>query len=135
MATRREKTFSSIVGAIIGGVLGYSTAKKNNVPPKDRWKHILGGVALGGSTGYVLADIFGTPNDTVNYELMQDGSLVYHGITYEHRIDRRESEHIKSGKVFDEMIYSSAKPRVDAARIEVKRIKRDKPKYNIQHNN
>jgi excinuclease UvrABC nuclease subunit len=52
----------------------------------------------------------------------------------EYRIDTRINEHISSGKNFDEVIYDNSKTITEAQQLEKYRIKRFKPKYNIQHN-
>ena len=90
----------------------------------------VGGVALGIA---ILDSIFGDKNDTVNYTLMYRGRKVYHGVVYEDRLDTRLYEHECAGKKFDNCIYDDTKPRAEALKIERKRIRRDKTKYNIHH--
>lgn len=135
MATKTEKMFGTLGGIIIGGILGNEYAKMNNISQEDKWKYILGGAAGGGICGYVLANLFGSPDDTVNYKLLKDGKLVYHGITYTERVQARKHEHTKSGKVFHKMVVKDeAIPRCEAIEIERALIQRDRPKYNIIHN-
>jgi len=73
-------------------------------------------------------------NDTCNYTLYHKRKLVYHGVAYEDRLDARLCEHQLSGKIFDDCVYDYARPRHKALKIERNRIKKDRPKYNIQHN-
>lgn len=135
MASKTEKILSTLGGLIIGSILGNEYAKMNNIPEKDKWKYILSGAAGGGISGYVLANLFGSPDDTVNYKLLKHGKLVYHGITYNERVQAREHEHRKSGKVFHKMIVKDkAIPRCEAIKIEQALIQRDRPVYNIIHN-
>ena len=93
------------------------------------------GLVIG--AGYVCASlldaIFGNSNDTVNYKLKNKGRLVYHGICFEDILDARLNKHANSGKKFDECVYDQAKPRHVASSLEKKRIRRDRPKYNIHH--
>lgn len=93
------------------------------------------GVVVG--SGYLLASaldmLFGSSNDTVNYKLKHRGRTVYHGICYEDNLDARLNKHTSSGKKFDECVYDGAKTREHASILERTRIRRDKPKYNIQH--
>ena len=80
-----------------------------------------------------IIDAITAEHDTVNYSLYRKRQLVYHGIAYEDRLDARLNEHAKDKK-FDDCIYDHAKPRHRAAKLERKRILRDRPVYNIQHN-
>ncbi len=91
---------------------------------------------LGGAIwlGAKVLDAITTPHDTVNYALYRKKRLVYHGVTYEDRLDMRLDEHEGCGKVFDDCVYDDAKPRRQALSLERKRIRRDKPVYNKHHN-
>jgi len=91
----------------------------------------FGAIILG---AYVLNTLLSADNDTVNYILWYKRRIVYHGICYTDRIDSRLNEHELRGLIFDEFDYDHAKPRTKAQILEQKRIKRDKPKYNIHHN-
>ncbi|MBE7443304.1 MAG: hypothetical protein HS119_12730 [Flavobacteriales bacterium] len=113
-------------GHLIGRALGETEEEKQELSRKGRW---IGGI---GSFGLTFA--FDKPKDTVNYTLKHNGKRVYDGITKEYRIDTRISEHKASGKIFNEVVFDNPKPITDAKQLEVYRIKRFKPKYNIQHN-
>ena len=91
-----------------------------------------GGVLLGIA---VLDSILSNKNNTVNYVLKDRGRKVYHGVVFEDRLDTRIYEHECSGKKFDECVYDDPKPREEALRLEKKRIKRDRTKYNVHHRN
>ncbi len=134
MATRNEKLFGSFIGVMIGGFIGSLLADREGVENEDRWKYVLRGAAIGGFSGYGAACLLDSKNNTVNYQLYNGKKLVYHGITYDHRIDNRNGEHQSSGKLFTKMIVDVPKPRVEALQRERALIKRDKPKYNIQYN-
>lgn len=135
MATKTEKILGTLGGMLVGGILGNEYAKRNNISRENLWKYILGGAAGGGITGFGLASLFGTPDDTVNYKLLHGKKTVYHGITYSDRVSARELEHRKSGKVFHKMVVKKmAIPRCDAIEIERSLIQRDRPMYNIIHN-
>ncbi len=136
MATAGEK----IVGGVLGAGLGYlvSSSLVNDNPnlsqgQKDGWN--IFGVILGAFAGVGVANLVGTNFDTVNYTYYNKGERVYDGITYEHRVDIRPAEHRAQGKVFDRIVMDQAKPRQAAIKLETNRIKRFRPKYNIQHNN
>lgn len=135
MASRIEKKIGIIVGGIIGGVQGYLYCKKHNIVSKEQWKYIVAGGASGSGSGYLGAVLFGSNNDTVNYRLLKNGQLVYHGITYEDRFVRRGQEHINKGLKFDKVLKDKPKSRLDALLLERKRIKKHRPIYNVQHNN
>jgi len=136
MATRNERGIGTVGGGIIGLAIAAIVVEGNpKIAPKNKWKYYIGGCALGAGTGFVAAEILGTPNDTVNYSLFNKGEHVYEGITFEDRLPVRIKEHIKSGKVFDQYHASNPRPRVDAAKIEIKNIKRANPPLNIQHTN
>jgi len=85
------------------------------------------------AAAYAVIDAIINPADTVNYELRHKKRVVYRGITYEDRFDKRMDEHEASDKVFDDCIYDDAKARHRAIKLEKKLIKRDQPKYNIHH--
>lgn len=84
---------------------------------------------------YGLACFFGSPNDTVNYQLFNGKNRIYHGVTFEDRAKFRKSEHIRKGKVFTRMVIDDPKPRIEALELEKTLIKKHKPIYNIQYNN
>jgi uncharacterized protein YcfJ len=134
MATKSQKVLGSIIGVFAGGIIANNYAKSKNIALEERWKYILGGIGGGLATGYVGALVFGSPNDTVNYQLFNGKKRVYHGITFEHRIGNRKCEHIASGKKFTRMIIDTPKPRVEALDLERSLIKKHMPIYNIQHN-
>lgn len=134
MATRNEKVMCSILGLITGAFFGNEYFKRNNLPKENRWEYILGG-GLGGSiTGYGLACLFGSPNDTVNYTHFNKGKRVYEGITYADRFNTRMAEHKESGKIFTRVVKDVPKPRIEAIKLEKERILKYKPVNNIQHN-
>ena len=81
-----------------------------------------------------IIDAVFPPHDTVNYKLYYKKRLVYHGVTFEDRLDARLCEHEASGKVFDDCVYDDAKPRKRALNIERRKVRRDRPAYNIHHN-
>ncbi|WPU99066.1 hypothetical protein SNE26_23930 [Mucilaginibacter sp. cycad4] len=91
----------------------------------------LGVAALG---LYALNKLISAPHDTVNYTLWYRNRLVYHGICYADRMKARLNEHELRGIIYDEYDYDHAKPRERAAILEKKLIRRDRPKYNYQHN-
>lgn len=134
MATKGEKIFGTLIGSIVGAVSAYNYAKNNDIPEEDRWKYTLGGGVGGAAGGYGFAALFGSSNNTVNYKLMNKRKRVYDGITYEHRIPERKAEHIRSGKVFTEMVVDNSKPRIEALELEKTLIKKHRGDYNIQHN-
>lgn len=133
MATKNEKLFGTIFGTLAGAAVGYLFSEVNEVEKEDRWKYIFGGAVTGGVGGFALTSVFGLKNDTVNYQLLNGRKRVYHGITYEDRVDARKSEHLRSGKIFTQMIVDSPKPRIDALSKEKRLIQRDRPVYNKQH--
>lgn len=134
MATKNEKIISTVIGTTLGALVGYIIAESKDVKPVDRWQYILGGAVVGGLGGLFLASIFGSKNDTVNYQLYNGKKLVYYGITYDSRINSREKEHVSSGKIFTRMVVDAPKPREEALALEKNLIRRDRPFYNIQHN-
>lgn len=134
MATKSQKDAGSFFGAVLGGIIGYQRAKAQGQPSSECWGNALKGGLIGSVAGRVGAELLGSPNDTVNYRLFNQGELVYEGITFDHRVDKRMIEHERNGKKFDSYECSSSRPRTDALRIEKKRIELSNPKYNIQHN-
>lgn len=139
MATKKEKLGFTVVGTLFGatfnvvrGINGASAEKRSYSVNESLQDALIGGV-LGGGAGWITAEIFGTPNDTVNYQLYSGKKLVYEGITYEDRIESRINEHERLGKCFSHYEFDKAKPRIEAEELEKKRIKEYKPKYNIQH--
>lgn len=135
MATRNEKIVGVVIGGLVGAFLGNEYAKKKDIPEIERWKYQLIGIVGGILGGRILASLLGSPNDTINYKLVNGKKTVYHGITFQHRVSQRELEHKASGKAFTKMIVDIAKPRVEALELEKMLIKTYKPIYNIQHNN
>ncbi|WP_298421202.1 hypothetical protein [uncultured Kordia sp.] len=138
MATKNEKVFGTLAGTAIGFILANWHAKNNGLTGIEKMRCQFMGVASGGLAGYSISNIFGSPNDTVNYFLQNknDNKVehVYDGITYEHRINRRMYEHLKDGKIFTEMIYDTPKPRIEALKLEKKLVLENKGIYNKQHN-
>lgn len=132
MATKNESAVCSWLGAGLNVLVGYAEAKKNNQP--FTFGHVLVRATVGAAGGAVVAELFGEPDDTVNYTHYHKGKVVYHGITYEDRLNKRTSEHRNSGKKFDRVKCSEPKPRSEALAHEKKMIKRHKPKYNTHHN-
>lgn len=134
MATREEKIILASLGCVAGIVYAYNRTKEKDISEADFWRYIIGFGIGGGLIGYLVAIIFGTPSDTVNYELINRKKSVYHGITYKNRVDLRKREHIRNGKLFTEMKVGKPKPRNEALKLEKILIKQHKPIYNIQHN-
>lgn len=135
MATRKEKTLGTILGSVLGAIWGFQYIENNDIPEEEHWKYLLGGGVGGAIGGYGLACIFGSPNDTINYQLFNGNKRVYHGITYENRANLRELEHVRDGKSFTKMIVDIPKSRLEAIELEKILIKKHKPIYNIQYNN
>ncbi len=103
----------------------------------------LGRLLLGVGASYIFINLLGSVStsedeyeeeDTVNYALYWKRKLVYHGIVYEDRLDARLYEHEYNGKIFDHCVFDHPRTRSHARRVEQKRIRRDHPKYNVQHN-
>lgn len=139
MATKNEKIATTLIGGTIGLILGNNYAKEHNLTGMDRMKSLLMGASGGSVSGYALSLIFGSPNNTVNYALLNErrkksNQLVYHGITDENRKIERPKEHIRDGKKFTKVIYDVPKPRKEALKLEKVLIIKDRPLYNIQHN-
>jgi hypothetical protein len=132
MATKKERAICSLIGAGLNIWLGYEKAKTKN--EKYTFGKVLGRGLLGAGGGLLIAEIFGEPNDTVNYSLYNERKHVYEGITLDGRIDIRSAEHKKAGKKFTRIVFDNAKPRSEALDLEKKRIYRRRPKYNVQHN-
>jgi hypothetical protein len=135
MATRNEKILCSLIGGFIGGAIANHNSEYNLTHNAENlfWDTIKG-TLKGAGIGYCTSLVFGSSNDTVNYTHYYNGKRVYEGITYADRFDIRTSEHIANGKKFTRIVKDTAKPRVDALRIEKARIKKYKPANNIQHN-
>lgn len=137
MATKKEKLVGLMLGAGIGGYVAYNKQIEQdlqNKEPNSIW-HTLKGVLVGGISGYGLATIFGSPNDTVNYTHYFKGKRVYEGITYSDRFNKRMAEHKADGKLFSRVVKDAPKPRIEALKLEKERIKTFRPINNIQHNN
>lgn len=130
MATKKQKTWGTILGAIAGGIIAYQQSNEAD----NKLLKTLGGALLGGAGGYGLACVFGELDNTINYSCFYKKHRVYEGICYEDRIDARIIEHKMNGKKITHIRYDKPKPRSEAALLEKTRIKRFKPKYNIQHN-
>jgi hypothetical protein len=137
MATKNEKIVGTILGIGIGGFMTYNKqidqVSQNKEPISIAI--FIKGLLLGGLGGYSFATIFGSPNDTVNYSHYFKGKRVYEGITYEERFEKRMKEHKRNGKRFTKVIKDSAKPRIEALKIEKERINTFSPINNILHNN
>ena len=121
---------------LIGGsaLLFRAICRSNAVTDEEKQNKGANGMLLGGAIGLSLASLLDEEaHDTVNYTLKGKRKRVYHGITYEDRLDARIYEHEFSGKIFDEVIYDYPKPRSKAIELERKKIKRDRPKYNRHH--
>lgn len=135
MATKNEKVFGSVVGASVGGYVANRWARNNkNIKKENVPIYTIRGILLGGILGYGVAEIIGTPNDTINYTHFYRGKRVYEGITYTDRFDKRMKEHKMNGKSFTSVIKSRPRPRVEAIRVEKDRILKFRPTNNIQHN-
>jgi hypothetical protein len=137
MATKNEKIVGTILGIGIGGFMTYNKqidqVSQNKEPISIAI--FIKGLLLGGLGGYSFATIFGSPNDTVNYSHYFKGKRVYEGITYEDRFEKRMKEHKRNGKRFTKVIKDSAKPRIEALKIEKERINTFSPINNILHSN
>jgi len=129
MATKKQKKWGTILGAIAGGIITY----RNTKGEEDRFLEVLAGIAAGAAGGYVLANAFG-PDDTVNYSCFHKKERVYEGICYDDRRDLRIIEHKANGKIITKVRFDKPKPRSEAVLLEKSRIKRHRPKYNIVHN-
>lgn len=135
MATKGEKIVGSILGAATGGGVAYCWANNNdNIEDDDIIWYTLGGMVLGALSGYALACLLGSSNNTVNYTQYNKRKRVYDGVTYTDRFDTRMAEHRADGKVFTRVVKDNPKPRVEALKLEKTLIKKYKPEYNIQHN-
>ena len=135
MASKKEKSIGIIAGLIVGCIKAYQYCENNKISANDKWKYFVVGGSGGSVLGYYTAILLGSPNDTVNYRLLNNGKLVYHGITFEDRQKNRKIEHLKRGLIFNKMLRDKPKARLDALILEKKRIKKHRPFYNIQHNN
>lgn len=138
MATKNEKIFGTLIGTTLGLFFANRYSSKNGLTGMEKMKCQLIGLTSGCISGYGMANLIGSPNDTVNYMLLnKKGNKtehVYDGITYEHRIHKRNKEHFKSDKLYTHMLYDKAKPRVDALKLEKSLIIKNKGIYNKQHN-
>lgn len=97
MATKNEKLFGTLIGTTIGMFVANRYANKNGLTGTEKINCQLIGLTSGGIAGYGTASLIGSPNDTVNYILLNrkrnKTEHVYDGITYEHRIPKRNKEH------------------------------------------
>ena len=132
LARKTERTVCSILGAGLNIWFGYEKSKAKN--EKYTFGKVLTRGLLGAGGGLMVAEIFGEPNDTVNYTLYDKREKVYEGITLENRIDKRPCEHRSAGKKFTRFVFDDAKPRSEALSLEKKRICKFRPNYNIHHN-
>jgi len=140
MATKGEKIGFTIAGMFLGAAVNI-IRKSNQAYENDKdynWQDglrdgLIGGT-VGGAAGKLGAEFFGSPDDTVNYQLLDKRERVYLGISYEDRIDQRISEHKVCGKEFTQVEFDEPKPRSEALKLEKKLIEQHRPKYNIQHN-
>jgi len=140
MATKREKTGFTIAGILIGAAINVGR-KYNKAKKVGKEYSFIDGVldgAIGGTVGGVAgrlgAEVFGSPNDTVNYQLFDKRKHVYDGISNKNRVNTRMSEHNASGKQFTRFSFDDPKPRVEALNLERELIMQRRGKYNIQHN-
>lgn len=113
-------------GHLIGRGLGKTEEEKQKFARKGRW--------IGGLGSFGLTFAFDKPKDMINYTLKKNGKRVYDGISKKYRLNTRVNEHEASGKFFNEVVYDTPKTILEAQKLEKYRIKRFKPKYNIQHN-
>ena len=119
----------------IGMGLGYVIGRSIGETEEEKRKNSFKGLLIGGGASFGLTFLIEPKKDTMNYALEHKGKRVYDGITKEHRIDIRPSEHERDGKVFDTVkIDNVTRTREDALRIERYRIRRNEGKYNIHHN-
>jgi hypothetical protein len=141
MATRNEKIGFTLAGFLIGGT--YNLVQKYNKATENNQEygflkglgHFLLGGAVGAPIGRLAAEVFGTPNDTVNYKCYDTSNkVVYTGVAFEDRVEKRMDEHRMSGKVFCRTTSDIAKPRCEALAKERRMILRHRPKYNVVHN-
>lgn len=134
MATRKQKAQGLLIGGGLTagglGALGFYYAPE--VLMQLYWIPLIG-ILPGGWLGYKTAMRLGSPANTVIYTLRHRGRTVYVGVSYSRRIGVRIEEHRKSGKQFNRVRFSKPFPRKEALRIEARRIRRRKPKYNIAH--
>lgn len=114
------------VGHLVGQVIGETEEEKQEFAHRGRW--------IGGLSTFGITFAFDNPQENVNYTLKHNGKRVYDGISKDYRFNTRVSEHKSSGKIFNEVVYDAPKTRLEAENLERYRIKRFKPKYNIQHN-
>lgn len=140
MPTRNEIIGCTLGGAVLGATFNILRENQKALEAgahyswKEGLKDGLTGGAIGGIVGRFSAELLGSTDDTVNYELYDGRKRVYRGITYEDRIEMRIAEHRSSGKKFTRFNFDNSKPRSEALQLEEKLIKRDRPIYNIQHN-
>ena len=138
MATKNEKIFGTLIGTTLGMFFANRYANKNGLNGTEKIKCQLIGITSGSISGFGMASLIGSSNDTVNYMLLNKKrnktEHVYDGITYMHRIHKRNKEHSKSDKLYTHMIYDKAKPRVEAKKLEKNLIIENKGIYNKQHN-
>lgn len=133
MASNNERLWCSIIGAGIGLIRSSNSPSNRYLSKNEKIAKNLVNTAIGAGLGVMTAEIIGSPNDTVNYELQdKKGNTIYHGIAFEDRLEKRMSEHKRDGKEFTDYDYDGPRPRTDALKLEAKRIKRDQPKLNKQ---
>lgn len=116
----------------------------NSQPLSRKDKNILIGIGVFVG-GFLLLDAldnpkktlkkeFSEPKDTFIYSLYKNKVVVYYGISNDP--ENRIKEHERNGLIFDSFkIDYNPKTLTQARRTEKYLIKKDKPKYNIQHNN
>ena len=135
MATKNERAIATALGLVVGYCGARLIINKVGLEGTEKNKFLATFALAVGGLGYVSSEIFGTPNDTVNYFLLNEANnIVYDGVAFEHRIEKREYEHKRDGKEFSEMVYDFRKARTDALKLEKKLIKINRGIYNIQHN-
>jgi hypothetical protein len=113
-----------IGGIILGKIIANTPEEKENYP--------LIGAMLGLFFGITIISTL--EKDTVNYTLYKNGKRVYEGITFKKRLSQRLFEHTCDGKVFDKSKSTIPRVRSEASQIEMRRIKKFTPKYNVHHN-
>lgn len=139
MATRTERRKGMLSGSIFGSFAGIYGGLNYPMELRDlpaygefpAW--ILLGALVGLFLGRWLAQKLGLPDDTVVYTLRRRGRIVYVGIAYKYRVEGRIAEHRRTGKRFDRVDISRARPRKEALNREANRIRRFQPKYNVLH--
>lgn len=134
MASKSEKNLEIEVGFAIGLIQGNIYSKKTDAPIEKQLRYTLGGGLTGSTPGYLSALLLGSPNNTLNYRLFKNKKFIYHSITYEDRLIKMSNEHLMNGLMFDKVLKDEPKSKTDALILEMRKIRRHRPFYNIQHN-